>query len=160
MTQYTLSNLLKEEHILLNLQVEDAAGAIEALVSAMRMTGHVDLAYAKDVIEREKTFPTGLPTEPLPVAIPHADPKNVVKSALGLAVLLQPVEFGLMGTDGSQSVYAKIVILLAIKEAEKQVEMLRQLIGVIQSGELLSSLVEVEDTRQALRLLKNSSSQL
>ena len=155
--QYTLTDLLMQEHILLNLEARDAANVIEALVRVMSATGHVDLLYAEDVIEREKIFPTGLPTEPLRVAIPHADPDHVKKSAVGIAILNQPVEFGMMGTDGSERVKTKIVILLAIKEQEKQVEMLQQLVTVIQSGELLTRLIEVQDAEQVVQLVKEYS---
>lgn len=156
--QYTFTDLLLQEHILLNLEAENAAEVIKALVGVMSATGHVDLLYAEDVIEREKTFPTGLPTEPLQVAIPHADPDHVKKSGVGIAVLNQPVEFGMMGTDGSERVNINIVILLAIKEQEKQVEMLQQLVTVIQSGELLTRLVEVQDAAEVVQLIKDTSS--
>jgi len=156
--QYTLTDLLLQEHVLINLEAKDAAGVIKALVGVMSATDHVDLLYAEDVIEREKIFPTGLPTEPLQVAIPHADPDHVKKSAVGVAILNHPVEFGMMGTDGSDRVNIKIVILLAIKEQEKQVEMLQQLITVIQSGELLATLIEVQDAGQVVQLIKDYSS--
>jgi PTS system galactitol-specific IIA component len=152
--QYTLADLLLKDHVLLDLNSQDSDGAIEALVSAMNKTGHVNLTYAQDVIEREKIFPTGLPTEPIPVAIPHSDPGQVLHSAVALAVLDQPVAFGLMGTDGTETVQAKIVILLAIKEQEKQVELLQQLIRVIQTGELLTQLIEAKDSGQTVDILK------
>ena len=156
--QYTLVDLLMQEHVIINLEAKDASGVIEALVGVLNETGHVEKLYAEDVIEREKIFPTGLPTEPLQVAIPHADPDHVNSSAVGIAILNHPVEFGMMGTDGSERVKIKIVILLAIKEQEKQVEMLQQLVTVIQSGELLTRLVEVEDAGQVVQLVKEYSS--
>ena len=75
--QYTLIDLLNIDHILLGVNANDAQDAIRLLTAALVQTGHVKSEFANDVWEREKSFPTGLPTMPLSVAIPHADPTTV-----------------------------------------------------------------------------------
>lgn len=152
--QYALLDLIQPENILLNLDVTDGAGVVEALTEAMETTGFVERMYAQDVLEREKVFPTGLPTEPIAVAIPHADPDHIHRSAVGIAMLAKPVAFGLMGTDGTEEVAAQVVFLLAIKEREKQVEMLQQLIQLIQSGEVLQEMMEAATPEAVLELIR------
>lgn len=151
--QYTLKELIRPEHILVNVQAVDSKDVIEKLTEALANSGNVDLAYGADVIEREKTFPTGLPTEPIPVAIPHADPAHVHKSGIAIATLAQPAAFGLMGTDGTEKVGAEIVILLAIGEQEKQVEMLQQLIQLIQSADLLTGMTQAVNADEILSMI-------
>ncbi|MCW5877880.1 MAG: PTS sugar transporter subunit IIA [Anaerolineales bacterium] len=154
--QYTLTDLLQADQIVLDLQAADAEGVIRSLVDRLAANGAVTSAYADDVIAREQTFPTGLPTEPLAVAIPHADPPQVLRSAIGLAVLAQPVAFGQMGTDGSTQVQTRLVFLLAIKEQEKQVEMIGQLIGAIQNPGLLEGLTQAASPVAALQLIRET----
>lgn len=154
--QYTLVDLLKSEHILVNLQALDARQAIEQLTAALVQSGDVAPEFAEDVFKREQTFPTGLPTHPLAVAIPHADPDHVFRSAVCIGVFKSPVRFAQMGTDGSTLLDAHLVFLLAIKEREKQVEMIQQLITLIQTGSLLEALSKAGDSAEALELIQTT----
>lgn len=151
--QYTLIDLLDSEHVLVDLDAKDAHAAIQALTAVLVKSNHVTHEFAEDVWQREQTFPTGLPTQPLAVAIPHADPDHVYKSAVCLGILKSPVSFAQMGTDGSTLLDVCLIFLLAIKEREKQVEMIQQLIQLIQTGSLLEQLAVAEDSEQAYTLI-------
>lgn len=61
-----------------------------------------------------------------------------------------------MGTDSSKEVEASIIFMLAIKEKEKQVVMIQQLVQLIQNPGLLEALVGVKDALQAFSLIKQS----
>ena len=152
--QVSLIDLLHEDNILLGVQAEDAAGAIRALAESLMASGIAEEGYAADAIAREETFPTGLPTQPIAVAIPHADPQHVLHSGVAVGLLAQPVTFGQMGTDGSTRVEASVVFLLAIREKEKQVEMIGQLVALIRSGDFLEQLTIADSPRQALELVQ------
>lgn len=152
--QYTLISLLNNEHIMTGVEAADAQDAIEKLTAVLVRTEHVTPEFAIDVWEREKIFPTGLPTQPLAVAIPHADPDHVNRSAVCIGVLNSPVKFSQMGTDGSTVLDVPIIFLLAIKEKEKQVEMIQQLMTLIQSPELLDGLTRAQSASDAMELIK------
>jgi PTS system galactitol-specific IIA component len=89
------------------------------------------------------------------VAIPHADPDHVNRSAVCVGVLKSPVRFAQMGTDGSTVLEVPIIFLLAIKEKEKQVEMIQQLISLIQSPSLLEGLPRTKNSSEAMTLIQN-----
>jgi PTS system galactitol-specific IIA component len=151
--QYRLTDLINENHIILNLVAKDAIEVIDQLTIPLVKTGHVTSEFAEDVWKRELKFPTGLPTEPLAVAIPHADPDHVNQSSVCLGVLSSPVGFGQMGTDGSKKLPIKLVFLLAINEKEKQVEVISQLIQLIQAGTLLENLAKAENASDCVNLI-------
>jgi len=153
--QYTLIDLLKKEHILVGVEAADAQDAIQQLTVPLVESGHVTVEFAMDVWKREVTFPTGLPTQPLAVAIPHADPDHVNRSAVCVGVLKAPVRFAQMGTDGDTVLEVRIIFLLAIKEKEKQVDMIQQLITLIQSPSLLERLPMAKDALEAMILIQN-----
>jgi len=154
--QTTLIDLLKTETILVGVQAQDAKDVIYTLTAALVESGKVRPEFGEDTWAREQRFPTGLPTEPLAVAIPHADPDHVRQSSVSLGILESPVRFAQMGTDGSTLLDVRIVFLLAIKEREKQVEMIQQLVTLIQTGSLLASLASAKDATEAMDLIKNT----
>jgi len=59
-----------------------------------------------------------------------------------------------MGTDGSTVLDVSIIFMLAIKEKEKQVEMIQQLITLIQSPKLLDGLSKVKGSAEAMSLIQ------
>lgn len=154
--QYKLTDLINEKHIIVNLQAKDAQEAIDLMTLPLVNTGHVSPEFAEDVWNRELIYPTGLPTEPLAVAIPHADPDHIYKSSVCIGILKTPVQFGQMGTDGSTKLDAHLIFLLALKEREKQVEMISQLIQLIQTGSLLEELSVAQNEIACLDLIERT----
>lgn len=144
--QWHLADLLHEDTTVVGLQASSDTQVISVLVAALAASGYVAPQFAADVLARERTFPTGLPTEPVGVAIPHADPDHVHQSAIAIGVLAQPVAFQRMGSSGDAEVAAHLVFLLAVKETEKQVELIRELMGLLQDWELLMALTRQKDT--------------
>ncbi len=154
--QYTLIDLLRAEHIRVSIPASDSFSAIRLLNEALVETGNTSAEFAEDACTRELTFPTGLPTQPVAVAIPHADPVHVQSSAVAIGTLCSPVQFAQMGTDGSIHLDVHAVFLLAIKEQEKQVEMIQQLMKVIQNSSLLSAMTEATSQEEITGLIRGA----
>lgn len=154
--QHNLVDLLTIEHILVGVEAKDARETIENLTTALVSTGDVVPEFAEDTFRREQVFPTGLPTQPIAVAIPHADPDHVNQSALCIGILKSPVYFAQMGTDGSILLDVRLVFLLAIKEREKQVEMIEQLVTLIQTGTLLEAMIRAKDPTEVLKIIQKA----
>lgn len=157
--QYTLFDLLRPEHILIGLKAANAQEALRLLNQALVASGHTLPEFADDVWKREQEYPTGLPTQPIAVAIPHADPDHVQRSAVAIGVLNEPVTFAQMGSDGSLTLAVKVVILLAIKEREKQVTMIQQVISLIQNAQLLENLCQSSDSHSAHEAIRSALKQ-
>jgi len=153
-----LLGLLSEATIVTGLSCRTTEEAIRALAAVLVAEGHVAPAFADDVWAREQVYPTGLPTEPVRVALPHADPDNVLSTAIAIAVLAQPVPFGEMGTDGSTTLMVEILFMLAIKEQDKLVDLIRAVAEMIQNPELLQALAQATTPRQVLDLLLDDHS--
>jgi len=153
---YKLLDLVRSDHILVNMAAADAFSAIHGLNEVLVRTGHTLPEFGVDACEREKTFPTGLPTLPVAIAIPHADPDHVSASAVGIASLQSPVSFAQMGTDGTTVLAVHALFLLAIKEREKQVEMIQQLMSVIQDQTLLAGITSAASPAEVLDLIRGT----
>lgn len=147
-----------ESLIAFDLQAKDAREVVELLAGKMCAQGLVAAEYGLQTWAREQVHPTGLPTKPFCIAFPHADAEGVNKSALGVAVMNQPVTFQNMA-DPDEGLDVMLVFMLANRDAEEQIQTLRNLAVLFGQPEKLvelrdqSTLQEVESwLRRELRL--------
>lgn len=106
--------------------------------------GCVKESFVQAVLDREKIYPTGLPTQGVGIAIPHTDSIHVNKKAIIIGILESTVEFQVMGST-DEFVQVGIIFMLAIENPEAQLEMLQKLIELCQSEEVLYTLKKHED---------------
>jgi PTS system galactitol-specific IIA component len=123
---------VREDLVIAPMQAERAEDAITQLGTRLRAGGFVKDSWTQATIEREKTFSTGLPTAEIGVAIPHADVEHVLRQAIAVGVLAEPLAFGEMGSPDS-TVPVRIVCALAVARSELLVTLLRQLVEMFQS---------------------------
>jgi PTS system galactitol-specific IIA component len=133
--------LTEEKLVLLDLQAEDGDAVIRALGERLTDLGYVKDSFTEAVLAREKAYPTGLPTQGPKVAIPHADVEHVLRPAIAIAVLRNPVAFGEMGNP-DQVVMVKIVCMLAIKESETLGSLLKNLVEMFRDPKTLEQITE------------------
>ncbi len=140
--------------VVARLAAPDAGAAIRALCAMLAGAGYVEPAYADAVVARELLFPTGLPTDP-PVALPHADPDAVRRTAMAVGTLAAPVAFKEMGNPDHE-LAVRVIFLLAVRGKDEAVHLLKQLVlafrnhGGLRRLELASS---AEEARAVLREL-------
>lgn len=130
-----------ESLIAFDLPAKDAREVVELLAGKMHAQGLVSAEYGLQTWAREQVHPTGLPTKPFCIAFPHADAEGVNKSALGVAVLRQPVTFQNMA-DPDEGLEVLIVFMLANRSPEEQIQTLRNLAELFGQPE---KLVELRD---------------
>ncbi|WP_337024863.1 MULTISPECIES: PTS sugar transporter subunit IIA [unclassified Pantoea] len=100
--------------------------------------------FAEHVLAREQDFPTGLPTEPVGVAIPHTDHRHVRHNAISIGILPQPVTFADMGGE-PEPVPVRVVFLLALSESNKQLNVLGWIMELIQDSDFMQQLLQLND---------------
>jgi len=130
-----------ESLIAFDLEAENAKEVINVLSAKMHEQGLVSAEYGADTWAREMIHPTGLPTKPFCIAFPHADADGVNQSALGVAVLRQPVTFQNMA-DPDEGLDVQLVFMLANRDPEEQIQTLRNLAMLFGQSE---KLVELRD---------------
>jgi PTS system galactitol-specific IIA component len=144
--------LLDQNLVMINLEAETQQEALEKLAGRLYETGYVKETYAQAILEREKVFPTGLPTEGYGVAIPHTDVEHVHKPAVALGILQKPVKFNLMGDLNPESqIDVQIMFMLALKEPHMQLKLLQDIMEMIQDQELLKKMVQAENVQALIQ---------
>ncbi len=130
--------------ICMNLAVHTKEEAIRAVIERMVKQGYVDGQYYEEVLEREKEYPTGLPSEGVMTAVPHAYSKNVKKSGVGVAQLKTPVLFQNMA-DKSESLPVELVFVMANHDgSDGHVENLQELMQIFSNGAMLLALKDAQ----------------
>ncbi|OON37015.1 PTS suar transporter subunit IIA [Izhakiella australiensis] len=134
----------KKEYIQRLPAGSDSESLIHRLAAPLIANGCVVDDFASHVLAREKTFPTGLPTRPVGVAIPHTDHRHVHRNAFALGILPEPVVFADMGGE-PEPVAVRIIFLLALGESNKQLNVLGWIMEMIQDGDYLQSLLTMDE---------------
>lgn len=122
-----LKTYLNKNCILLNPEINDKFRLLKDMANLLTKYGYVTDDFQQNVIEREKAFPTGLPTEKIGFAIPHADSKYVKESILCIAILDKPIKFYRMD-DNTIETDINFVIMIAMKDPDEQLNTLQSLI--------------------------------
>lgn len=150
MTQY----IITEELIFIEPEIpsHDAYGVIQFLCERLTEKGIVGSDYSQAVIEREGRFPTGLPTLPHAIALPHAESGGVNQTAIALAVLKNPVKFRAMDFP-DKLLDVRLVLLLAVAESSFQITMLQWISTFVQDRAVVASLVEAKTPLEIKKIL-------
>lgn len=143
-----------ESIILLDLEAGSKEEVLTAMAKNLEEKGLIKSSYLEAVIAREEEFATGLPTNGVSVAIPHTDVEHVNTKTISVAVLKNPVEFGVMG-DPNEMVDVELVFMLAMDKADSQLNLLQNLMQIFQNEETLKFLANEKDKTKIVNLLEN-----
>ena len=104
--------VLDEKNIILDCDAQDWEQVIRIAGARLRENGYIDDAYIEAIIEREKEYPTGLPTDDVITALPHANSGAVYKTGVCVVRLAHPVDFRNMG-DPEETLPVEMAFVLA-----------------------------------------------
>ncbi|MGH6762822.1 MAG: PTS sugar transporter subunit IIA [Phyllobacterium sp.] len=150
---HALMNYLSPEAIILGAEAGSDEAVIRLLAGRLESLGLVHPSFVEAVLAREAKLPTGLPLGgDNNVAIPHTDPEHVIRPALAFATLASPVTFSNM-EDPEEKLPVRVVFLMALNDKDKQIEMLQEIAGTIQSPQSIAALIAaqtIDDVRAVL----------
>ena len=135
-----VEELTNEENIFVDIEISNFEELVEIIAQPLLENKDVTVDFPKQVIERERVFPTGLPTQPIGVAIPHTNPEFVYNNKVTIAILKAPIQMEIMGGMNEGTVDVSIVFLLALGESNKQLNILQKLMGILNQEEILKAL--------------------
>lgn len=150
-----LIDLIREETCFAGIWGKTDEEVLGILSDKLYEQGIVKEDYKKNVILRERNYPTGLPLVKYKAAIPHTDSCYVKETRICVASLKEPVDFGTMGASSEEKIPICLIIMLAIKEQHAQLDVLQELINLIVKNErMISELVMAENGGEIYRILK------
>jgi PTS system galactitol-specific IIA component len=152
----TITKLLEPTAIRLQLEAKTSKDVIETLGNLLYQAGHVYATFVNGALEREMTLPTGLQLGgQINAAIPHTDVCHVIRPALAMATLTEPVMFHNM-VAADEEVPVQIVFVMALKEPHQQIEMLQEVAGVLQNADVIEALMKAKDEKEVMAILEKA----
>ncbi|WNS81027.1 PTS sugar transporter subunit IIA [Domibacillus sp. DTU_2020_1001157_1_SI_ALB_TIR_016] len=145
---------LTKQLIELQANHRSSSAVIEHLFEKLHTHQYVKESFLEAVLKREEIYPTGLPLSKMGVAIPHTDSEHVLKPAIAVSVLQNPVVFNMMGSPDTQ-ISVDIVLMLAISDPKKQLAMLQRLMNVFQDEQAMEAIKNAEAEEKIVELLNN-----
>ena len=147
-----LNELFHQELIFLDLPYQDLKSAIIFAGEQMTNLGLVEESFAESVLAREAILPTGLQLGDYGVAIPHTDASHIKQSAVSVLVFKEAIVVNSM-IDPSKSISTKLVFLLAVREPDGQIEVLKELMNLFKDVEVLRVIEQSKDANKVLTLI-------
>lgn len=147
-----MSSLIHIDRIQVNCMVNDQFDAIALAAKPLLAQGCITEDFVEAAVERERTFPTGLPTK-IGVALPHTEAKYVLKESISIVTLKNTIVFAGMGNP-KESIPVQIVFLLAINNPEKQLKILQTIITIIQNEKMLKKIKDAKEPQTIYNLIK------
>lgn len=135
--------------VLPQIKASNVDEVLEKLAISLVENGNVKPEYVKAIKERERVYPTGLPSSAPGIAIPHADHDLVIKTTVAIATLVEPVYFNNM-EQIDEKVPVQIVFMLAISEAHGQIEMLQKVVEIIQDEDFRKKILNITENDELL----------
>jgi len=145
----TVDFSIDEKLILVKEQVNSREEIINKLGNLLFDNGFVKDSYTQAVLDRERTYPTGLQARVAGVAVPHTDTEHVIKPAIAIATLKEPLIFHMMGSPESE-VNVEIVIMLAVHDAKLVIPVLRKVIFILENDQALTN-IKIATTKTEIK---------
>ena len=118
----------------LDLDVKSCEQVFDIMGARFLEKGYVNERYLPTIKEREAQYPTALPVEPYPIAIPHTMADAILKPFIAPVRLKNTVKWGDM-SDPDNKFDVKLVCMLGFKDPGEHIELLQILMHNFQKSE-------------------------
>lgn len=146
--------MISQDFMYCQYTVDNKEQLFDQLSDALQEKDIVKAGFAQALKDREMDFPTGLPVKH-GVAIPHTDGSLVNDDQLIFATLTKPVVFNEMGGEDEDTIDVSVIVMLAVKDGPKHLDVLQKLIESIQKEGFIDSLVDAKQSDEMLTIVNN-----
>ena len=145
--------MIELDNIYLDIEASDYKEVLQIMGGILLEKGYVKDSYTDALLEREELSPTGLPVEPVSIAIPHTDPCHVIRPCVIVLKLKQPVRFKDMANP-EHMVDAAWIFGLVFDDGNKQLPLLASVIELAQDETAMNGLMDAEDKEEVYAVVK------
>lgn len=127
----------------LDLEATDQAEVFEQMADILHKQGFVKDTYLEALKMREESYPTALPVEPYPVAIPHTNMEHIVRPFIAPVRLKEAIEWREMANNDAIH-QVRFIFMLGFLKSDEHVELLQILVENFQNEELMQRLKKAD----------------
>lgn len=136
-------DILVRELVQIDWEVADQSEVFERMATILQEHGFVRESFLSSIKEREEKYPTALPIEPYPVAIPHTDIAHIIRPFIAPIRLKNTVEWREMANN-DEIHPVKFIFMLGFLKSEEHRDLLQTLVENFQDVDLMHRLNSVE----------------
>ena len=145
--------MFSQELILVDYEARDRESLLRELGGYLLRQGYVRESFPEALVARERSYPTGLPTAGVKVALPHVDTAHARRPGILMATLKRPLPFKEMG-DGVRELPVEMVFVIVVTDPEEEVRVLQRLMRLFSREEVLARLRAAGSAGEAYHILK------
>lgn len=138
-------HIIREENIIIGPNIKGKKDILDLMISKLVNDGSVKKEFINSVYEREKDVPTYFKNN---IAIPHGHPDYVNISSIVIAILKEPINWGIGNV--------KIVCLLALKYSDKN--LFSKLLKVFTCSDIYKKVINTNSQEELYKLIINNLS--
>lgn len=127
--------------------------ALRDMAAYLTGLGMVKEGYGQAVLDREKVFPTGIPADPIAVAIPHSERDQVIRTVVLVAKAEQEIPFHRID-EPEEEVGVRVIFMLAVDSNQGQLTVITQVMDLIQNPELVDAIARAEEPGQIEEIVR------
>lgn len=150
--QVTFTDKVREDLVLLNVEGNNRDEVLFNIASIIMQKGIAKETFYDALIERENSYPTGLPIGEINVAIPHTYPEHINEVAITIAIPKKPVMFYNMGAR-EEKLLVHVIVCLTMRKMDDNVKLLPALLGFFAEEENLRNLLLCKTPSEVMALL-------
>lgn len=148
-----VEELVSEADIFIDREFQDEQDYFEMVAKHLLGERKVKTSFLENILQREKDYPTGLDTGEIKVAIPHTDYTNANTTQLVVTTFKSPVGFHQMD-DPDYVIPVNLAIMILFDNPEKQPQMLKYIMGIVQSQTNLREIVNTKNVKSMKQLFE------
>lgn len=145
-------NKLRPDLIFTDVPGETWEELLRNVAARLLAAGVVKESYADALVERETTYPTGLPIGTVNFALPHTYPQHVLQHAIAIAVPSHPVAFQSM-EDADETVEVSLLVCPLLEKMDENIKILPSLMKFFANEKTISELAKAESGEAIMQRL-------
>ena len=135
--------MLQPELVFLNIEASDRNALYSKVAEKLMKLGYVKDTYEAALNKREDEFPTGVVSDFISIALPHANPENINKPFVVIVTTKEPIKMLQMGYNTEEE--AKTFFFLGIQHSEDQLTLLQEFMALIQDKDFVADFESITD---------------
>lgn len=135
--------IIMRDLTVLDLEAKSWQDVLISMNERLCEQGYVNNTYLETILKREAEYPTALPVEPYPIAIPHTETGAIERPFIAPIRLRTPVAWGDM-SDPEHTFDVRLVFCLGFRDAGAHIELLQILVHNFQRPDWVEALFSAQ----------------
>lgn len=153
MSEHTgFADKVREDLVLLGVEGDTRDEVLYNISKVLMDKGIAKPTFYDALLERENSYPTGLPIGEINVAIPHTYPEHINEVAITIAIPKKPVIFHNMGAR-DEELLVSVVVCLTMRKMDDNVKLLPALMSFFANEDNLRQLLACQTPAQVMALI-------